>query len=646
MKLKKLTSVLLAAAVTVASLPAVSAQEYLSVGDALGNGKTVITADSGTEAILSPEKNAEKHGLPEGMKKGASKAAVVGEINAVTSSDSNYEYTTNKDGEATITKYLGTDTRVVIPDRIDGHKVTAIGECAFKDNKDLETVELSSGITTIYSDSWGDGAFAGCTSLATVKFNDALTTIEKNTFKGCEMLKEAKFGANLAYIGNSAFEGCKELAILEFTDTDDTKATALEIGEYAFKGCERLTKVIFPNSLSAIYAAAFENCTRLEEVELNGSITTIYSGTWGYGAFAGCTSLATVKFNDDLTRIEKNTFKGCEMLKEAKFGANLTYIGNSAFESCTSMDTLTIPASVSIEKNAFTNSALKTVCCPNNSNSAIWAIDNNYTVVLSDNDRVPPKHSRLDYDGSSFVMNSSGGYSATCTYKFTELMPGEMKIKIPAYAELKSITVNGAQGVEGTSYTVKDEHIFIPINDTEGKISLSFTQNNILQMPTYATVTYDNGSVTDIIGIINETSVCNSESGIVVTNPNVGGLTLEVTETSSEESAINYNIELKDQNGKTVQLNGEALVRIPVPNGWLEDVSKITVLRKEADGSLTDMKAVYENGYMVFTTDHFSEYVMSQKPAVALGEINGDGKLSAVDAKWVLQAVSGSRVLD
>ncbi|HBH94889.1 MAG TPA: hypothetical protein DDX91_04000, partial [Ruminococcaceae bacterium] len=63
------------------------------------------------------------------------------------------------------------------------------------------------------------------------------------------------------------------------------------------------------------------------------------------------------------------------------------------------------------------------------------------------------------------------------------------------------------------------------------------------------------------------------------------------------------------------------------------------------DGSLTDMKAVCEKGYAVFVTDHFSEYVLAKKPDVQKGEINGDGKLSAVDAKWVLQAVSGSRKL-
>lgn len=52
---------------------------------------------------------------------------------------------------------------------------------------------------------------------------------------------------------------------------------------------------------------------------------------------------------------------------------------------------------------------------------------------------------------------------------------------------------------------------------------------------------------------------------------------------------------------------------------------------------------------MVFTTDHFSIYVLTVKdpnaPAIAMGDVNGDGAINAVDARWALQAASGARSL-
>ena len=62
------------------------------------------------------------------------------------------------------------------------------------------------------------------------------------------------------------------------------------------------------------------------------------------------------------------------------------------------------------------------------------------------------------------------------------------------------------------------------------------------------------------------------------------------------------------------------------------------------------MQATYQNGYMVFTTDHFSIYVLTagelEIPTYTLGDVNGDEKVNAVDARWVLQASSGARTFD
>ena len=56
----------------------------------------------------------------------------IGEIDVSPMPD--YEYTENQNGGITITDYLGSDTDVVIPSKIDGKTVTEIGWNAFAYN--------------------------------------------------------------------------------------------------------------------------------------------------------------------------------------------------------------------------------------------------------------------------------------------------------------------------------------------------------------------------------------------------------------------------------------------------------------------------------------------------------------------------------
>ena len=139
-----------------------------------------------------------------------------------------------------------------------------------------------------------------------------------------------------------------------------------------------------------------------------------------------------------------------------------------------------------------------------------------------------------------------------------------------------------------------------------------------------------------------------TDNGVIVTVSDDSESTLEektlsVEITDSGDDSVTYNITLKDKDGNEVQPGGTVEVKIPLPEGW--DAENTTVSRRESDGTLTDMNAVYEDGYMIFTTDHFSEYVLSVKEPVKVlpGDINSDVNVNAIDAKLVLQYVSGGR---
>ena len=77
----------------------------------------------------------------------------------------------------TIRGYIGTNSEIIIPSEINGSKICAIEESAFKDNINLKKVTISDGITTIENK-----AFSGCTSLETIVKPKTITKIAEDAF--------------------------------------------------------------------------------------------------------------------------------------------------------------------------------------------------------------------------------------------------------------------------------------------------------------------------------------------------------------------------------------------------------------------------------------------------------------------------------
>ena len=131
--------------------------------------------------------------------------------------DSNYQYTigsstlsytiTDND-EIEIISYDGTDATLVIPDEIDGKKVTAIGYEAFKGCSGLTSITIPASVTSI-----GYYAFGYCSGLTSITIPDSVTTIEGYVFYGCRGLTSITIPDSVTSIGYSAFYDCPNLVI-------------------------------------------------------------------------------------------------------------------------------------------------------------------------------------------------------------------------------------------------------------------------------------------------------------------------------------------------------------------------------------------------------------------------------------------------
>lgn len=68
-------------------------------------------------------------------------------------------------------------------------------------------------------------------------------------------------------------------------------------------------------------------------------------------------------------------------------------------------------------------------------------------------------------------------------------------------------------------------------------------------------------------------------------------------------------------NGETVQPNGKVTVKIPVPEGYNPNSCFVYYINTEK-GTVENISSRYENGYIIFETDHFSFYAVVDKSSI------------------------------
>ena len=80
----------------------------------------------------------------------------------------------------------------------------------------MESVVIPDSVTSI-----GDGAFSGCSSLASVVIPDSVTSIGVYAFLDCSSLESVVIPDSVTSIGSSAFQNCSSLESVTFATPND-----------------------------------------------------------------------------------------------------------------------------------------------------------------------------------------------------------------------------------------------------------------------------------------------------------------------------------------------------------------------------------------------------------------------------------------
>ncbi len=182
----------------------------------------------------------------------------------------------NNPTEIYINQYLGEDSKIIIPDQIEGLPVTRLFSSTFMENENLEYVEISSNIEYIYP-----RAFNLCSSLTEIAVNEnnsyfasldgVLYNKDLTTLIAFPAGKGGSFTIpeSVIDISNSAFEDCYNLTDVKMHNN------VLSIGQFAFAFCWNLSSIKLSDNLQSLGFKALAFCDSLTEIHLPGSLKSI-----------------------------------------------------------------------------------------------------------------------------------------------------------------------------------------------------------------------------------------------------------------------------------------------------------------------------------------------------------------------------------
>ncbi len=299
------------------------------------------------------------------------------------------------DNEVMITKYLGADENIIIPETIYGCPVTEITDLNIFAKVKPKSITVPGTIkkagfntsygwdeleTLIYKD--GVEHINACSiskfkNLKNVKLSSTLKTIGAYTFCDTPSLKSLDIPASVTSIGDRAFENSG------LTKVDISQLRNVKMGACVFMDCANLEELILPQDMTVVPRVLASGCVKLNKIDIPATVKKIE-----YHAFNE-TGLSHVVLPAGLEVVQMGAFAQTQLTELViPYGAKDVediFVGPNGFgDDCLTMKALFIPETVTSTDNYIARCPNAIVYCSAGS-KAEAACKKNKTSYLTDN---------------------------------------------------------------------------------------------------------------------------------------------------------------------------------------------------------------------------------------------------------------------
>ena len=212
-----------------------------------------------------------------------------------------------------------------------------------------------------------DPSFTGTFDIALLKEGNGSDFVQKEmttVVDGIKYSLDANQKTAKVIANNHSYSGDIDIPANITYDNVVYKINALGFG--CFADCEGLKSIKLPDGITSIGGRCFVYCENLQSVKLPSGITSL-----GTECFYNCSSLTSISLPSGITSLGDDCFNGCSSLKSISLPDGITSLGDDCFSSCSSLTNISLPSGItSLGWYCFSGcSSLTSVSLPSGINS-------------------------------------------------------------------------------------------------------------------------------------------------------------------------------------------------------------------------------------------------------------------------------------